>query len=137
MPSIADQFDRKDILDRLGGFGVEGPITPLPQIGTRRIPTISGLSLSQTRGTSGNNIFRLRWFNPQIPNYYKLDGLQISYKTPGSPYWFFVLGSPRSPVEITLSGVSGTPVTFVVQTRLANGQVSPIDVSPRISAQFI
>lgn len=137
MSSISDQLDREETLDRLTGFGIEGPISPLPQRGSRRIPTVTGLTLSQIRGSGGQNTFRLKWFNPDIPVYYKLDGLQISYKIPSLPYWLFLLGSPKSPVEINLSGASGTPVTFVVQTRLANGQVSPLEVSPRISAKFI
>lgn len=134
--SVAEQLDQADIVERLQGFGVEGPILPPLQIGSRRVPCVSRLSVVRVTGSAGVNAFRLRWHNPPIPNYYVLDGLQVSYRTQDSRFWTVVPGSPHSPVEIALTGTMGTSVTFAVQTRLANGQISPLSVSPRTSANF-
>lgn len=123
---------RDHIVDRLlnATGSAEGSILPGRQIGEARVPSISSLSIARFSIDSDGTSIMLQWTdieditNVQQYNVYLKDanGLAIG------PYTF-----KKSPGEIQVPLENWGTFTVCVQTELANGQTSNLDIGPTVT----
>jgi len=126
------------ILSRLVNLtnSAEGSTLPPKQAGALRVPVVSNLKLLRIQAYFGNTQFTIAWNEPtrispaQISHFnVYVFGAVADSTQPIGPF-----AAKRSPAEVRIRAQnSNTPISFIVQTVLKNGQVSDITFSPSIS----
>lgn len=111
----------------------EGTSLPPKQFGEFRVPFISSLLISRIQPRFNQTIFTLTWLDAPAPNvsHYNIYayGAVDDNRQPLGP-----ATTKASPCIFPIAATNNsTPITFVVQTVLSNGQVSTLDRSPAVT----
>lgn len=127
------------VLDRLSNYGqaAEGSVLPPPQKGESRVPFASGVRVVSATAQGDSTTFGLRWVNVANDPTLKVDHYNIYYSLgeTGQPVGPFI--AQNSPASVVVHTVSPSPVTFYIQTVLANGMTSPLFGSPTAASNSL
>jgi hypothetical protein len=125
------------IIDRVknGTGSAEGAILPPRQVGSVRVPIVSGFRVLTRNGFLGGTEFALAFSPPPLVQ--NISNFLFWYRAAGASSFSQAGASVSSPVTIRIPISDPVNVVFICQTVLSNGFASLLDQSPSCTSETI